>query len=319
MSIYTSKVPHGIMFHYFHNGLHHEKRQGSISGEKFEAILNFIGIENILNPDEWLFKLINNKLTQNDLCITLDDGLKCQYDICLPVLEQYNLKSFWFIYSSVFLGNLGKLEIYSNFRSKYFISVDEFHQNFFEKYDSKRLSVIDKIAFEKYVNERKLEFPFYSYDDLKFRFIRDQVLGENEYEKLMDEIVEEKGADVDMIAENLWLSDVHLRTLSNRGHAIGLHSYSHPTVISKLSYKHQREEYKKNFRHLNQVCKKDVVSMSHPCNSYNNDTIKVLREFGILCGFRSTMIPPEGKKINPSTLEIAREDHSNILKKMQNE
>ena len=39
--------------------------------------------------------------------------LKCQYDIALPILDKYNLKAFWFIYTGPLkkeftLGNAGK-------------------------------------------------------------------------------------------------------------------------------------------------------------------------------------------------------------------
>jgi hypothetical protein len=57
--------------------------------------------------------------------------------------------------------------------------------------------------------------------------------------------------------------------------------------------------------------------MSHPCGNYNDDTLKVLKELGIEIGFKSTMtMEKENKKINNSPLEIAREDHSKILKIM---
>ena len=57
--------------------------------------------------------------------------------------------------------------------------------------------------------------------------------------------------------------------------------------------------------------------MAHPSNSYSDDTLKILRELNITCGFRSNMSLPEGKKINHSPLEIGREDHTNILQKIR--
>ncbi len=69
--------------------------------------------------------------------------------------------------------------------------------------------------------------------------------------------------------------------------------------------------------HIKQVCNKDVLSMAHPSNSYSDDTLKILRQLNVVCGFRSNRTPAEGKKINPSSLEIGREDHTNILKKIR--
>ena len=59
--------------------------------------------------------------------------------------------------------------------------------------------------------------------------------------------------------------------------------------------------------------------MSHPCGSYTNDTLEVLKELGIELGFKQIMTIETEKgmsKVNNSFLEIAREDHSNILKRM---
>ena len=57
--------------------------------------------------------------------------------------------------------------------------------------------------------------------------------------------------------------------------------------------------------------------MAHPCGNYNGDTLTILRKLGIELGFRNTMtIDNKMKlnKINSSPFEIARENHSNILK-----
>jgi hypothetical protein len=53
--------------------------------------------------------------------------------------------------------------------------------------------------------------------------------------------------------------------------------------------------------------------MSHPCNSYNADTIAVLRDLGIEQGFCSNMSHGPAR----SAFEIPREDHANILAAMK--
>ena len=59
--------------------------------------------------------------------------------------------------------------------------------------------------------------------------------------------------------------------------------------------------------------------MSHPCGSYNMDTLKVLKELDIKLGFKQIMkieLEKGMKKINNSSLEIARQNHSEIMKKI---
>ena len=65
--------------------------------------------------------------------------------------------------------------------------------------------------------------------------------------------------------------------------------------------------------------KNEIKCMSHPCGSYNADTLEILKELNIELGFKQIMyIEPEKgmKKINNSFLEIARQDHADIFKRM---
>jgi hypothetical protein len=59
--------------------------------------------------------------------------------------------------------------------------------------------------------------------------------------------------------------------------------------------------------------------MSHPCGSYNAETLEILKELGIELGFKQIMTieqEKEMKKVNNTFLEVAREDHAGIYKRM---
>ena len=59
--------------------------------------------------------------------------------------------------------------------------------------------------------------------------------------------------------------------------------------------------------------------MSHPCGSYDKNTLKILKKLGIELGFRDLMTIDAEKgmnKVNNSFVEIARENHATIYKKM---
>ena len=88
---------HGIMFHHFHDNKTHTKGQGSIDKNDLYKMINFIGRNNILDADIFFEKLKNNKLKNNEVCFTFDDAIKCQIDIALPVLEEFKIKSFFFV------------------------------------------------------------------------------------------------------------------------------------------------------------------------------------------------------------------------------
>ena len=309
---YVSKFPHGLMFHHFHNADCKPAGQGSLTVEQFELILNFVGIDNILNPVEWLRKVERRKLAQQDVCITFDDGLKCQLDVCLSVLEKYDLQAFWFIYSAPFEKLPVPIELYRRFRCEFFDNVDEYYVAFFEQYTAQLGKRIESEEFQNYYSHYKDTFPFYSDNDIRYRYLRDCVLAPYHYQNIVEDLIRQRGSTLKYLAENLWLDNDDLRNLCKNGHIIGLHSFDHPTKLENLPPKLQRDQYLFNKQHLDSICEKTCV-MSHPCNSYNDDTIKILDDLGISCGFRSNMLPPRGKSINPSRYEFAREDASNLL------
>ena len=120
---------HGIMFHHFYN----EKTirgQGAISADELKKIIDFYG-SRILSAEHWLEKAKENKLTDSDICLTFDDNLLCQYEIALPILEEYSLTAFWFVYSSVLDGGIENLELFRKFRTKYFSTIDDFYNSFY--------------------------------------------------------------------------------------------------------------------------------------------------------------------------------------------
>ena len=123
---------HGIMFHHFHDGVTHTKIQGSINKDDFYKIINFVGKNNILDADKFIEKSKDDKLKNNEVCITFDDSLKCQIDIALPVLEDLKIKSFFFVYTSIFEGKPDNLEIFRYFRNNSFNNINEFYKNFYK-------------------------------------------------------------------------------------------------------------------------------------------------------------------------------------------
>ena len=312
---------HGIMFHHFHDDGIYTKGQGSIDKDDFYKIINFIGRKNILDADVFFEKFKNNKLRENEVCLTFDDGMKCQIDIALPVLEELKIKSFFFVYTSLFDGKPDNLEIFRYFRISYFDNIDEFYDSF---YKTSNLDLKD--FFKKYDHEikyRKSKYPFYSIEDIKFRLVRNNFLTKNQYEEIMFLMFNEKKFDYKDFYKKLLFQKSDLQNLNSLGHLIGLHSHNHPTMLEKLNYDEQKNEYEKCISSISNILgkpKNEIKCMSHPCGSYNDDTLEILKGLGIELGFKNLMTIEKEKKMNKlnnSSLEIARANHSDILEMMK--
>ncbi len=306
--------PHGIMFHhFFDNSGKHPRGQGAISEKQFSDLIERLQAEHeIINADEWIERATGRSLKNNQICLSFDDGLKCQFEVALDVMKQRQIKPFWFVYSSVIQGNLEWLEVYRYFRTVNFSSVDDFYKTFFDQLGGE--DACQEMALKKQYDETTFlaAFPFYSKNDKLFRFLRDDVLTNDEYHQNMLALMLKADFDPKAAANNLWMSADDLKTLTSLGHVIGLHSHSHPTRLEKLPMEKQRDEYRKNYEAITEITGIRPISMSHPCNSYDSQTLKVLRDMGIKVGFRANMQTSDW-----SELEHPREDHANLIRKME--
>jgi peptidoglycan/xylan/chitin deacetylase (PgdA/CDA1 family) len=311
---------HGVMFHHFHDEKRHTKTPGSISKDDFYKMINFIGRNNILDADIFFEKFKNKKLKKNEVCFTFDDAIKSQIDIALPILEELNIKSFFYVGTSVFEEKPDYIEIFRHFRVNYFDTIDIFYNNFY-KVLGKDLNYFFANN-EKIIKLNKIKFPLYSIEDIKFRLVRNIYLTQSKYEEIMFLMMKDKQFNFKEVYSKLFFERVDLKKLDSLGHIIGLHSHSHPTLLEKLTYDEQKEEYEKNISYIANILsksKKEIKTLSHPCGSYNKDTLKILKELGIELGFKQIMTIEKEKgmkKINNSSLEIARQDHAAIFKIM---
>ncbi len=305
------------MFHHFHDYKIHLQGQGSISRDELIKIITFIGRDNILDAGIFFEKFIKNELKENEVCLTFDDGIKSQVDIALPVLEELKIKSFFFIHSSIFEETPDNMELFRFFRINYFNDINFFYDEFYKFLDQNLNNFFEKNNQKIILTKKK--FPHYSINDIKFRLVRDIYLTKEKYEKIMFEMMNEKKLNFKEIYKKLFFNQKDLKKIDNLGHLVGLHSHSHPSLLENLTYEKQKQEYETNMLKISKLLNKsenEIKYMSHPSGSYNLDTLNILKEIGIELGFKQIMTIEREKgmkKVNNSFLEIARNDHADIL------
>ncbi len=304
--------PSGIMFHHFH-GLTYNKSPGSISSNDLEKLLDNIEADKLLSADKWVDKFFNKELNEDFLCLTFDDNLKCQYEIALPVLRKRKIKAFWFIHTAILEGHTDYMELYRYFRSETFKSHDDFFNSFLDVLNKFDLLKKCENALSYFIAENFLISSTYlSKNEKKFKFLRDEVLLKEEYTLVMNYMIN-KFSNKNILEKNLYMSIDNICELIAEGHIIGLHSHTHPTALKNLNKNEQKKEFQKNYEVLFNHAKINPISMSHPCNSYNEDTLDVLKELDIKIGFRADTVKNEY-----SNLEFPRYNHTNLMQKLQN-
>jgi hypothetical protein len=202
--------------------------------------------------------------------------------------------------------------VYRHFRTTQFDTLDDFYAAFFVRLHESHFGGVAEKCLARFEPRTYLAaFTFYSDADRRFRYVRDDVLGPQAYAQVMDEMMRSAGYDVRVAARRLWMGNDEVRSLHEAGHVIGLHSHTHPTRIERLNEDEQRYEYRSNFAHLTTLLGEPPQAVSHPCNSYNAATLRILRSLGIKLGFRANMaIGFSGE------LEVPREDHANLARRV---
>ena len=313
--------PHGVMFHRFHDDQMKYIGQGSLSGDNFEDIINYIGTERILSPNEWQDKLKTNTLNNSDICLTFDDGLKSQILIALPILKKYNLKAFFFIHSLTFFDEVDYNEVFNVIIRSEFPNIDIFLDQFliFNKLNK---NIFETKKFYKYKNYLNKNYVFYTEGDIKYRYLRNNIFTKPDvFNSILKKFFRSNNISIEKVSENLWLDNKDIDQINIDGHTIGMHSFSHYINFCDLNIDIQTREYKENKDHLESFIDYKITSMSHPLGSYNTKCLELLEELDITCGFRSDDSIPDKidstNIINPTTLEIARVDAVNILKDLE--
>jgi peptidoglycan/xylan/chitin deacetylase (PgdA/CDA1 family) len=302
--------PRGLMFHHFtdHN---HPRGQGAIDAAEFRAILDHVGLDRILPAETFLDLAEKNRLPDGALCLTFDDTLKSQFDVAWPVMQSLGLTGLFFVNTGVFCGEVQWLEVYRHFRTTAFDHIDSFYEAFDDALQQSDFAGRVNQSLERFDARSYLSaYPFYTDADRRFRFLRDDVLGPRRYDAVMLQMMAQRCVHVREIVKQLWMSEDDIRALKAHRNAVGVHSHTHPTRLAELSVDDQRVEYTLNFNHLTRILGSAPRSVAHPCNSYNNDTLAILKSLGITTGFCSN---PAG---GATSLELGREDHSNVLRAM---
>jgi peptidoglycan/xylan/chitin deacetylase (PgdA/CDA1 family) len=301
--------PHGVMFHYFHD-CRHPAGQGSLSAEQLAGVIHRLGPDRILGAREWLTRALAGALEADQLCLTFDDNLRCQYDVALPVLRDFGRTAFWFIPTATTRGEFVRLDLYRQFRVKYFDEINDFYEAFFRALAvSDHADLAERTLRDFQPGAYLAEFPFYSEADRRFRYVRDEVLGPQRYHSIMDGLIGSMGVKLDDLADNLWMKPDQLRRLHAEGHVLGLHTHTHPTRIAHLAPEQQLREYRDNYTCLMALLGEPPITVAHPCNSYSRHTLAVLRRLGIKLGFRADLVYSEHSK-----LEFARRDAAVIVR-----
>ena len=223
-----------------------------------------------------------------DHTLVFDDGLKCQLDIAVPILEALGRKAIFCVTTGHFEGRAATIEPHRDFRERVGLA------NFYARFANITRGV-------QVPEGSPDDFPdFYSAADIKFQRTRDAMPP-----AAYDSIMEGMGLDVQKEAERLYLSQGDLLELTRRGFYVGLHSHTHPLKLSEMTASEQRDEWQSNKDWVESSAQQVVAHASYPSDQYSALSEQILTTLGVFAAYRAG----EDVRYTDTPMEITRIDH----------
>ena len=280
MNLLSTKKNIGILFHHFNKNNKFYKSPGTLDENKFYKFLKKYK-KIIINPDEFLLK------KKRGICLTFDDGLKCQYEIALPILEDLNIKAFFFVFTQPHKDFNLTTEIIRYFKFKYYSNQRKFYLDFFknvEEFKFIKISKLNLFSIKKIATIKK-QSPYYTIEDIKFKIIRDQYLNLEEYNKIIFNMMHEKKIDIKKLNRDLYMNKTNIKNLSINKHVIGLHSHFHNHKLHEYSFESEYFDYRLNKKILEKITNNKIYTCSYPFGNFTSNTEKILKKLKIKYAF----------------------------------
>lgn len=301
-----------VNFHYIHTEQKY-KYSGiyPISKEKLKNQLQELGKNFEYISQQQLLAAINGNSHLPERCclITFDDGLKCQWENALPVLDGLKIPAIFFVPSLPFVE--GKVCLVHKI---HYIRANIPADVFFSKIENEYFKITGKVLVFSEHDRRKASEQ-YRYDSEKEALIKFQLnnlLAPELAEKLINSIFSEIVSDENEFCKYFYLRKNMLIDLAKRSY-LGIHSYAHKP-LSKLSYEQLEDDILRNLETIEKIIHNygNIKAISYPYGSteaVSHEVFTVVSELGLKFGF--TMERAFNKSLK-KPLQFARVDTNDV-------
>lgn len=259
-----------------------------------------------------LFEILDDPASVERLdgvLLTFDDGLKCHYDVVLPVLEELGL---W----GVFFCSSGPVT------DKVALPVHKLHKVL----NSLNPAVVDQFIenngwYDSFAARAKEDFSVTLYSSqqsahaltLKIKSFFNYLVDPDMKIVMLDSII--KYFDIQIKTCSLYASLAQIKALHDRGMVIGSHTCNHH-VMSTLSGEQQYAEISQDLNFWRGIFGREFSELyAHPfgrSHTYNELTLEYLRELGIHSGFGVEPRPIIKRDLETNKLALPRYDCTDL-------
>lgn len=238
-----------------------------VSVSRFKEQINKISeLFEFVGQDDVLAALDNKKsLSEYSCLITFDDGLKCQYQKALPILDHLKIPALFFI-NGIIYQKKGKVLLANKVHwcqaqlgpKKFLERIGFYYKKVFKKpFDLRRFDISPESIRKQY-----------KYSDLetaKLKIILNHFLGGKMGKRIVDPIFKELVKNEKEFSQSLYLSQQEIKELYRRSY-LGTHGYSHKS-FARMKKSEVIKDITDSFKIMSRITgekKPKIFSISYP-------------------------------------------------------
>ena len=255
------------------------------------------------------------KLPEKALLLTFDDGYADNYNVAMPILEEYGVQVSFFIPGKTFtthqLLDVNKIHYVLASANIYNLVEDLKKEMDYYRGQEFQYAPTEEL-FAKYAVASRF--------DIKETVFVKQMLQTVFPEKLRN-IISSKlfakyvGVTEEQLAYELYMSEEQIRTMKRHGMFIGIHGYDH-YWLGNLSVEQMENDISLALDALDEFVDKKQWVMNYPYGNYNKDVLAYISKQGACLGLTTEVRLADIDKDNP--LELPRLDCNDFPPKSDN-
>lgn len=276
-----------VMYHYVRNISN--GRYNGIKGLEitdFELQIQYLKENfNIIKMEDVISAYKNGSTLPEKACLlTFDDGYIDHYTNAFPILNNHNVQGTFFVPARIL-------------DEKYILDVNKIHyilaNGVIEDISKDLIIELDILVKEHKINRTSSDLynelavanRFDNKDTIFVKRVLQNAIDEDLRGIIVDKLFE-KYVDVpnDVLFDELYMTKEQLKVMKDNGMHIGVHGYNH-YWLGKSDYNLIESDIKKSVQTLSEYINTDEWVMNYPYGSYNDDTLKIVKNMGGIVGF----------------------------------
>lgn len=271
---------------------------------------NIVAMEQVLEAIS-----TKEKLPEKALLLTFDDGYADNYNVAMPILEEYGVQGSFFIPGKTFTTHqlLDVNKIHYVLASANIYNLVEDLKKEMDYYRGQEFQYAStEELFAKYAVASRF--------DIKETVFVKQMLQTVLPEKLRN-IISSKlfakyvGVTEEQLAYELYMSEEQIRTMKRHGMFIGIHGYDH-YWLGNLPVEQMENDISLALDALDEFVDRKQWVMNYPYGNYNKDVLAYISKQGACLGLTTEVRLADIDKDNP--LELPRLDCNDFPPKSNN-